>query len=41
VEQVGTQEYEISRDAFLARCEATYGADAVADFAPHLQTIRG
>jgi len=40
VEQVGTQEYEISRAAFLARCGATYGADAVADFEPHLQTIR-
>ena len=25
VEQVGTQEYEISREAFLARCAATYG----------------
>jgi adenosine kinase len=40
VEQVGTQEYEISRAAFLARCGATYGADAVADFEPHLKTIR-
>ena len=40
VEQVGTQEYEISRAAFLARCAATYGDEAVADFEPHLQTIR-
>jgi adenosine kinase len=40
VEQVGTQEYEISRAAFLARCAATYGDDAVADFEPHLRTIR-
>ena len=40
VEQVGTQEYEISRQAFLDRCAATYGDEAVADFAPHLQTIR-
>ena len=29
VEQVGTQEYEISRAAFLARCAATYGDEAV------------
>ena len=40
VEQVGTQEYTISRSAFLQRCEATYGAEAVADFEPHLRTIR-
>ena len=40
VEQVGTQEYEISRAAFLERCGATYGDEAVADFEPHLQTIR-
>ena len=40
VEQVGTQEYEISRAAFLARCAATYGDETVADFEPHLQTIR-
>jgi adenosine kinase len=40
VEQVGTQEYEISRSAFLARCAETYGDDAVADFEPHLKTIR-
>ena len=40
VEQIGTQEYEISRASFLARCAATYGDDAVADFEPHLETIR-
>ena len=40
VEQVGTQEYEISRAAFLDRCAATYGDEAVADFEPHLRTIR-
>src|SRR5688500_14995139 len=40
VEQVGTQEYEISRRAFLERCAATYGDEAVADFEPHLRTIR-
>ncbi|HEV2796226.1 MAG TPA: PfkB family carbohydrate kinase, partial [Nocardioides sp.] len=40
VEQVGTQEYEISRAAFLARCAAPYGDAAVADFEPHLRTIR-
>jgi adenosine kinase len=40
VEQVGTQEYEIARSAFLARCAATYGDAAVADFEPHIKTIR-
>jgi adenosine kinase len=40
VEQVGTQEYVLSRRAFLERCGATYGADAVADLDPHLRTIR-
>ena len=40
VEQIGTQEYTLSRSAFLRRCEATYGAEAVADFEPHLRTLR-
>jgi adenosine kinase len=40
VEMVGTQEYEISRAAFLARCAETYGDEAAADFEPHLKTIR-
>lgn len=39
VEQIGTQEYTLSRQAFLERCEATYGAQAVADFDPHLRTL--
>ncbi|WP_028472008.1 carbohydrate kinase family protein [Nocardioides alkalitolerans] len=39
VEQVGTQEYSLGRAAFLARLEATYGADAVADVEPHLRTL--
>ena len=39
VEQVGTQEYTLSRQAFLARCEATYGAEAVAEIEPHLRTL--
>jgi adenosine kinase len=40
VEQVGTQEYTLSRAAFLERCRATYGDQAVADIEPHLRTIR-
>lgn len=40
VEQVGTQEYSLSREAFLKRCEETYGPEAVKDFDPHLQTLR-
>jgi adenosine kinase len=39
VEQVGTQEYVLSREAFLERCTSTYGADATADFEPHLKTL--
>ena len=39
VEQVGTQEYVLSRAAFLARCTATYGAEATADIEPHLKTL--
>ena len=31
VEQVGTQEYTLSREAFLRRCAAAYGDDAAAD----------
>jgi adenosine kinase len=37
---VGTQEYTLSRTDFLRRCKATYGDEAVADFEPHLSTIR-
>ncbi|MDN5895467.1 MAG: PfkB family carbohydrate kinase, partial [Nocardioides sp.] len=40
VEQVGTQEYVLSRAAFLKRCEQTYGAEAAKDFDAHLTTIR-
>ena len=39
VEQVGTQEYTLSRAAFLERCGATYGAQSVADIEPHLRTL--
>lgn len=39
VEKVGTQEYLLSRQAFLARCERSYGAEAAADVAPHLRTF--
>ncbi len=39
VEQVGTQEYTLSREAFLKRCAAAYGPDSVADFEPHLKTL--
>jgi adenosine kinase len=40
VEQVGTQEYTLSRAAFLERLESAYGAEAVKDVDPHLATIR-
>jgi adenosine kinase len=40
VEQVGTQEYTLSRATFLKRLEDSYGAEAVKDIDPHLQTIR-
>ena len=39
VEQIGTQEYTLSREAFLARAEIAYGAQAADDFAPHLRTF--
>ena len=39
VEQVGTQEYVLSRATFLARCTSTYGAEATADIEPHLRTL--
>ncbi len=40
VEQVGTQEYSLNREAFLTRLEKTYGPDARADIEPHLVTLR-
>lgn len=39
VEQVGTQEYTLSGEAFLHRAEETYGADARADFAAYVKTL--
>lgn len=39
VEQVGTQEYTLSREAFLRRAEETYGAQARADLEGHVQTF--
>jgi adenosine kinase len=36
---VGTQEYVLSRAAFLARCTSTYGDEATADIEPHLRTL--
>lgn len=40
VEQVGTQEYSLSRDSFLERLEKAYGLDARADIEPHVATFR-
>ena len=40
VEQVGTQEYLLSRSAFLDRCAAAYGDEAAAEIGEHLQTFR-
>ena len=40
VEQIGTQEYEISRGGFLERFEGAYGPEARKDVEPHLQGIR-
>ncbi|MFC5179018.1 carbohydrate kinase family protein [Nocardioides taihuensis] len=40
VEQVGTQEYSLSREAFLRRCAGAYGDDAAAELEPHLRTFR-
>lgn len=39
VEKVGTQEYTLTREAFLARCEASYGAETAAAIAPHLAML--
>jgi adenosine kinase len=36
LEHVGTQEYELRPDDFLARLGAVYGQDAVTEVAPHL-----
>ncbi|MFC6153359.1 carbohydrate kinase family protein [Nocardioides yefusunii] len=40
VEKVGTQEYTLTREQFLARAENAYGAEAAAEIAPHLSTLR-
>jgi adenosine kinase len=40
LETVGTQEYDLGREAFLTRLAATYGDDAAADVEPHLRTLR-
>ena len=37
IETVGTQEYELAQQRFLARVAATYGDDAASDIAPHLR----
>jgi adenosine kinase len=36
VEQVGTQEYSLSRADFVTRLESAYGSQAVAEITPHL-----
>ena len=40
VEQVGTQEYTLSRSHFLRRCEEAYGAEAAAEVDANLRTLR-
>jgi adenosine kinase len=40
VEQVGTQEYTLSRSQFLRRCEEAYGAEAAAELDQHVRTLR-
>ncbi|MCD6640379.1 MAG: carbohydrate kinase family protein [Nocardioides sp.] len=39
IEQVGTQEYALSRAAFLARLEEAYGPEAAQEIEPHLRTF--
>ena len=42
LERLAANEAEIEQrwgKAFLERCEATYGPEAVADFEPHLETL--
>jgi len=36
IETVGTQEYVLSRTAFLNRLARNFGDDAAADIAPHV-----
>jgi adenosine kinase len=40
IEDVGTQEYTLSRQAFLERCRDTYGEAAAAEFDRHLGILR-
>lgn len=40
VEQVGTQEYSLTRSGLLARCAAAYGEEAAAEIGEHLRTLR-
>ena len=40
LERVGTQEYTLSRSAFLKRMAAAYGDDAAAEVEPHLGALR-
>jgi adenosine kinase len=40
VEQVGTQEYTVSRSGFLKRLEDSYGPEAAKDVEPHLTALR-
>ncbi|MGQ0631081.1 MAG: carbohydrate kinase family protein [Sporichthyaceae bacterium] len=39
VETVGTQEYTLSRESFLARISGAYGTAAQAEIAPHLSAL--
>ncbi|MFT4011591.1 MAG: carbohydrate kinase family protein [Nocardioidaceae bacterium] len=40
VERLGTQEYTLHRESFLARVESAYGAEAAAEIGKHLLTAR-
>ncbi|WP_205474793.1 carbohydrate kinase family protein [Nocardioides sp. SYSU D00038] len=40
VETVGTQEYSFTAEQFLARVEASYGAEAAGAVKPHLSVVR-
>jgi len=39
VERVGTQEYTLTRDAFVKRCADAYGAEAADDIARHMHAL--
>jgi adenosine kinase len=40
IETVGTQEYELGQERFLARLQQAYGPESVAEVAPHLRCTR-